>query len=536
VAVATPSPVAARPPGRAVLRLAGVLSQLSCGVCLLIGTIGLVLVQHNQAGSLGAVGAWLATAMAGLVFGGLIYRGGVISILVAAAIDVGFGVILIAIEYATLRQLLRILPASDVTMISDGLDAAGIGMLGAGALCLVALPQGVRFARWFRAAAATRTAMSTARGFPPPAVSVYGSAYVIPAEDHPASRRRLYMVLGGIAIGVGAGVGVLVSSTGPASPAVDRRTPPVPPAPPAAAAALGSSAIQASPPPEADPGSPAEAVGSVQQLIAARRDAIARGDIQALADLVAPAAFGFGIDADEVAEGQAQLAAQLARDLGEPPAGGFTVESKALSIGGDRGHAWIAEDLELSAAGHEPRQLAISELAAVIDGRWRVVALHWATPVADATAERLAILHTLPRPQALVDRHDRPEDLDRAARAAFASRAAFAEAHSQRADAFNYGSGGERAQGGVAIKRIFRKLRAQIRIRDGVRVFAGSLWDPAQQAEPWIGFAALNVDFTAKTRAATDFTQTFRVLAILIKEDTAWKIVQTQWSNGGPIR
>jgi hypothetical protein len=31
-------------------------------------------------------------------------------------------------------------------------------------------------------------------------------------------------------------------------------------------------------------------------------------------------------------------------------------------------------------------------------------------------------------------------------------------------------------------------------------------------------------------------TQTFRVLAVLIKEDRGWKIVQTQWSNGGPIR
>ena len=54
------------------MRLAGVLTQLSCGACLLIGTIGLVLVQQNKTGSIGPVAAWLATAMAGLVFGGLI--------------------------------------------------------------------------------------------------------------------------------------------------------------------------------------------------------------------------------------------------------------------------------------------------------------------------------------------------------------------------------------------------------------------------------------------------------------------------------
>ena len=143
------------------------LTQLTCGVCLLIGTIGLVLVQQNKTGSLAAVAAWLVTAMAGLVFGGLIYRGGVIAMLIAAAIDASFGVILIALEYDTLRQLLKILPASDVGTIGDALDVAGFTMAGAGGLCLIAVPQGLRFARWFRDAAATRTAMSTARGFPP---------------------------------------------------------------------------------------------------------------------------------------------------------------------------------------------------------------------------------------------------------------------------------------------------------------------------------------------------------------------------------
>jgi hypothetical protein len=182
------------------------------------------------------------------------------------------------------------------------------------------------------------------------------------------------------------------------------------------------------------------------------------------------------------------------------------------------------------------RTLAISELAAMINGTWQVVALHWATPVADATAQRRAILKTLPMPHPITDRHDGTVELDRAVRAAFASRAAFAEARSERPDAFNYGSGGERAHGGTGIKRIFTRLKAQIRLRDGARVADGSAWDPAQRTAPWIGWAAVNVDFTARTRAATDVTQTFRVLAIMLKEGSAWKIVQTQWSNGGPIR
>src|SRR6185436_19087171 len=115
------------------------------------------------------------------------------------------------------------------------------------ALCLIALPQGMRYAEWFRGAAAVRTAMSTARGFPPPPVPARTSAYIIPAEERPESRRRLYMILGGLAIGVGAGVGALVSSTrpsstaseapAPASTASTAAPPAAPPAPPVKSAA-----------------------------------------------------------------------------------------------------------------------------------------------------------------------------------------------------------------------------------------------------------------------------------------------------------
>lgn len=104
------------------------LTQLTGGACLLIGTIGLVLVQQNKAGSLGSVAAWLVAAMAGLVFGGLLYRGGLISMLAAAAIDAGFGITVLTLDYETLRTLLKLLPASDVQMIGDGLAAAGYAM------------------------------------------------------------------------------------------------------------------------------------------------------------------------------------------------------------------------------------------------------------------------------------------------------------------------------------------------------------------------------------------------------------------------
>ncbi|HEX8106221.1 MAG TPA: hypothetical protein VF516_00775, partial [Kofleriaceae bacterium] len=232
-------PPTPRPPGRALLRLAGVLTQLTCGACLLIGTIGLVLVEQNRTGSLAPVVAWLVTAMAGLVFGGLIYRGGLVSMLVAASIDAGFGIVLVTFEHDSLRRLLKILRPSDVAAIHDALGIAGFVMIGAGVICLVALPQGIRYARWFRDAAASRSAMSTSearrwgvgappalpegrgarspggstsRGFPPPPVPVRSSAFIIPAEDQPGARRRLYLVLGGGAIGVGVAIGALVSS------------------------------------------------------------------------------------------------------------------------------------------------------------------------------------------------------------------------------------------------------------------------------------------------------------------------------------
>ena len=572
-------PPTPRPPGRALLRLAGALTQVSCGACLLIGTIAIVLVQQTKVGSIAPVAFWLLAAMAGLVFGGLIYRGGLVSMLVATVIDVGFGLILLAIEYDTLRGLLRILPASDVATIGDGLDVAGFVMLGAGALCVLAVPQGIRYAQWFRGAAAVRTAMSTARGFPPPPVPARTSAYIIPAEERPETRRRLYMILGGLAIGVGAGVGAMVSSTRPASstattelppptaatstaprsqppakpaaetapradesvaPAIAPPAPPAPPVPPPANAdptvAQGGGGAVAADPPGAGDARVIKPRESVDHMLAAQRAAIANADTNALSALLSTRAFAFGVDADEVAEGRDAIAAQLTRDLGELPAGGFTVDSRALTIGQERGHAWIAEELELTTPGRERRRLAITELAAAIDGQWLIVAMHWATPVDDTTAERLAILKTMPTPHPIADRRDGADELETAVRAAFASRATFAEAFSERPDAFNFGSGGERVRGGFAIKRIFSKLRAQIRMHDGARVVAGSFWDPSQKTAPWIGWAAINVDFTSKTRAATDITQTFRVLAVLLKDGADWKIVQTQWSNGGPIR
>ena len=568
-----------------MLRLAGVLTQLICASCLLLGTIAFVLVQQNKSGGVEYVIPWAVAALIGLVFGGLMGRGGMISLIGSTVLDAAFGIVLLALDHAVLKGLVRVLPASDVDMIASILVGAGGAMIAVALLCLISIPQALKYARWLREQAEAElreqerasqppqrpsqmtytlsqqgmqvrpspnapietlipSSASTARGWTPNTakISVWNMPAASPEEKR--SRRRLYFALAGFAIGFGAGIGVLVSSAqkkaGKQGTVVvmtpDAGTPASekPSQPDAAPAATktnegpigdGGAKEDIKPPP------------SVQMLVQAQRVAIANGDPKALVATLSPAAVGFGVDADEIAEGRDALAAHVERDLGEIPKNGFTVDAKFSAIGEEANHAWIAMELEVSAPGEPTRRFAITELAAAIDGMWIVVAWLWGVPVADSQAEKLAILGTLPAPKPVPNMATAPKEIETAVRAAFASREAFAAARSERTDGFNFGSApGERIVGGTAVKRVFGKLRAQIRVHDGMRIVSGDAWDPAQKGAPVIAYAAMNVDFTTKTRAATDLTQTFRVLAVLLKEGSDWKIVQTQWSHGGPIR
>ena len=566
-----------RPPGRAVLRLAGVLTQLICASCLLLGTIAFVLVQQNNSGGVGYVIAWAGAALVGLVFGGLMSRGGMISLIGGTLLDAAFGVVLLALDHQVLRGLVRVLPASDVEMIASILVGAGGAMIAVALLCLASIPQALRYARWLgdqagieeqppqqppqRPSQMTYTlsqhsglavrpspnapietlipsSASTAKGWTPHTAKI--SVWRMPAAspEETRSRRRLYFALAGFAIGFGAGIGVLVSSAQkkPSKGDVVVMTPDAG----APAVAQAPDAAPAIAKPNEGPvgeGGAKEDIPSVQMLIQAQRVAVANGDLKALVATLSPAAVGFGVNADEFAEGRDALAAHALRELGDAPGTGYTVEAKFQAFGEEQNHAWIALELEVEAPGLATRRFAITELAAVIDGKWSVVAWHWAIPVPDATAERLAILGTLPAPKPVPNMATAPKEIESAARAAFASRAAFAAARSERAEGFNFGSApGERIVGGAAIKKLFGRIKAEIKLHDGMRVVSADQWDPAQKAAPTIAFAAANVDFTTKTRAATDLMQTFRVLAVLVKEGSEWKIVQTQWSHGGPIR
>lgn len=537
-------------PGRFVLRLAGLLTQLACAGCLLIGTIAFVLIQQNNSGGSPYVIAWGASAMVALIFGGLMIRGGLFSLLIAAVLDIAFGSVLLVVDKAALTTMLRILSADDVDLVADVIFIASISMISIGVLCFLAIPQAVRYGRWLHAGESgqlsssdVKTAASTNRGFPPPPIPASRSslwmAPTAPIAER-RSRRRLYFVLGGFAIGFGAGIGVLLSSSTTsrtARPEPVATTPdkpenkPVEPAKQTSSATTegstkqnsgsGSAVVEPPPPPLPPP------VVTVQSMLQDQRSAIARGDVDAVVAMLAPEAIGFGIDADEVLLDKAAIRDQIRRDLGELKDG--TVEIKFTHIGQEGTHAWIAQELELSAPGKSTRKLAITQLVAQTRTGWSILAWHWAVPVRDQVAERVAILRTKPRAKSIPNKLVGPKDLDQAVHDAFGSRVGFAAARSEREDGFNFGSGPqERIVGGAKVKSIFGKLRAEIKLHDSAAYVVG--------VSPTVAVALVNADFTHKTRAATDMTQTFRVLVVLLKEGSTWKLVLTQWSHGGPIR
>lgn len=561
-------------PGRTLVRVAGTLTQLGCGACVLIGTIGMVLVRQSGTGSLALAIGWIALSMAGLVAGGLSHRGGGLRLALASAISAAAGILLLGYERDGLGRLLATRPADDVEMIRSALDGLGCGLLVAAVSCFVALPQGVRYARWFRAAAEQHSAGATARRIPREPMPILGASYIIPDEERPVTRRWLYGVLCVLAVAVGVGAGVLVSARGRgsrgaaaarASASPGSAASEAPHAPPdrgavaavdgsvddgaggsgaddvaaktagdaTAGAGSGDGTAIAAPPPPSPSDDAVSSARTVQQLVLALHRATGTVDRAALTELIAPRAFSFGVE--NIADGRDAVVAQIARDLGAPPRGGFSIESRALSIGELRGHAWIAEQIDVAAPERARRHFAISALAAAINGGWRIVALHWAVPLPDTTAQQLASLGVLPVPAPIPDQTDGADEVARAVRAAFASRSGLAAAYSDRADVFNFGSGGERVRGGAAIRRIFSRLEAEIRIRGGVRAAAGGAWDPKQAQAPWIGWAALDVDYVSHT-AGAETTQTFRVLAIAVKDSAGWKLAQTHWSNAGVPR
>ncbi len=573
-----------QPPGRFVLRLAGLLAQLGCAGCLLVGTIAFVLMQQGRTGGSDLAIGWAGVAMLGIVCGGLMKRGAMFSVLFAALIAGGFGAALLLAHYPMLRGLLKILPESDVRMIAHVLTVGGVALVTTAVLVLAAIPQAVRYARWLHTPDAARSGATmqltavgpseTARGWKPasPTLEVnilpapipmpgYApratSVWHIPAAPRAEvrSRRRLYFALAGLAIGVGAGVGVLVSGDHRVAVASVAAPVAVPAGPSGSAMAAANErvtdaiAIPASEvvAPTANTLLPADAadtavdgtdaaaaIGASISTVPApaltaaafldsQIAALSSGDLATVTGALAPDGFGFGIDGDEVATGKDALAAQLVHDLGEHA----TISTIYRGAGADGDHAWLALELAVT-AGDRTRKVAVTEAAHFAAGAWVIDAWHWAELIPDDTAVRMAILGTLPRVATVPDHAAAPPQLAAAVTTAFGNKLALLALRSAHPQAINIGSGpAQRVVGGERIRARPNGGKWRIKPRDGIRIVATG---------PAFAYAALALDFTTTTRAATDVTQPLRMLAILHLEPDGWRVVSAQWSNGGPIR
>jgi hypothetical protein len=416
-------------------------------------------------------------------------------------------------------------------------------MFAAAALCVIAVPSALKLRRWARAELATEAAASAATSSPAEAEALdsaptrqrprldlpsagstlkgIGPVSLRPTQvirtDAPARQKPLVIAsvaLTVIAIGV-----ILVTALG------DDGRPSGATSTSTGSGAAGSSAIGFNAGGVADLSNldtPADAASAdapdqpppLDDFVARFHAALAAGSTADLAALFDPQAFAFGVGAHDLAEGRDAVVAQLQANLGQSPP--FAIKSRFSHVANEGSAGWLAEQLVV---GDVP--IVISAALSAHDGAWTIAALHWAQPMPNPTAYRLARDGELAIPDAIPDAHD-ASPLAAAVRTAFSSRASFVDALSTRDDAFNFGSAGERLFGGAAIRKVFGRLPATLRLHDAVKV--GTLGAHS-------GWAVANVEYTDADRDGTEITQTFRVLTVWLAEEGAWHIVQTQWSN-----
>jgi hypothetical protein len=515
----------AKPPSRALLIAAGVLTQLIGTACLVLALASLPVV-HDLHHGMQSVIASVISALAAIVCGTLAWRGRLVPLALAAGIDVGFGIVLPR-GGSAIGVLLRILPADDASTAEGIITAAAVIMFASAALCLVAIPAAVKLRRWAFEQISS-TSLPAARTTLPGIGEVRLSPTQIVYTPKAPVRSRV-LVIGGVAVTVVAlGVIVISAVTGPRQegpragegPRASGLGPPEKAGSgssvPKIATGSGSSNVSGSPRPEVR-GPEAPPPPSFDDTVTAFHDALAHGKADAFATVLDVKAFAFGVEGHELAEGRDAIVAVLRHDVGDVPARGLDVAARFQQTGHEGDAAWLAEELRVGT-----RTFVVTAIAGLHDNKWSIAALSFTQAMPNETAYKLARDGELVVPDAIPDRHDE-SPLAAAMRTAFASKPSFVDARSTRADAFNFGSApGERISGGDSVKKTFARLRATIRLHDAALV--GTVGERA-------GWGAANVDFTDADRDGTQVTQTFRVLAIWLKEDAGWRIVQTQWSN-----
>ena len=515
----------ARPPSRALLIVAGALTQVIGTVCLVLALASLPVIHDMHRGMQSLIASIIA-ALAAIVCGTLAYRGRLVPLALAAGVDVGFGIVLPR-GGSAIGVLLRILPADDAGTAETLVTAAAVVMFATAALCLVALPTAVKLRRWATEAMLSSPSLP-AGGMPPQRTTLRGfaAAQLLPTQiisTPETQRRRRPFVIAGIAATVVA-LGVIIIAATTASPR--RQASGVRRQEESGSGSAARSASASDLTPDArrlTPDAPVDVPQdqSIEDFITAFHEAVAHGKPDELAPLFDAKAFAFGVEGHELAEARDAVVETVRHDCGDAPPNGFELTAKFHQIGRDGDVAWIAEELKVGS-----KTFVVTAVAGLHDHAWTIAALQWAQSMPNDTAYKLARDGELVAPDAIPDRHD-DSPLAQAMRTAFASKPSFVEARSARPDAFNFGSApGERIVGGDAIRKTFSRIKATVHLHDAVAVGAVGTTG---------GWGAANVDFTDADRDGTQVTQTFRVLAAWVKEDAGWRIVQTQWSNPGTL-
>ena len=507
-------------PSRALLIAAGLLTQLLGVMCLILSLASLPVAHDLKTGMSGVIASVFAS-LAAIVCGTLVWRGRLIPLALAAGLDVGFGIGLPR-GGSAIGSMLRILPASDVGTAETLIMVAAILMFIAATLCVISVPSALKLRAWARQEIASpsqdwqpaqdsgvRRSGQTLRGL--------GPAKLVPTQvlniGERSNKRRAAIIIGVAVTCIALGV-ILISAGLSGSKEKETVIAKIEEEKGSAKGAdvvaepidAGELVVEAI---DATPEGP-----SFDDFVDRFHAAIGKADSAELALLFDVKAFAFGVEAHDLAEGRDAVVAQLRDDLGKPP---FNVTTKYSNVAHDGDIAWLAEELRVGG-----KTFVVTAVAGIHDNAWVIGALHWAEAMPNAEAYRLAREGELAIPDAIPDDHDETP-LAAAMRTAFASKPSFVEARSNRADAFNFGSAsGERLKGGDAIKKIFGRIKAVIKLHDAVKV--GQLGERG-------GWGAANVDFTDADKDGTEVTQTFRVLAAWVKEDAGWRIVQTQWSN-----
>ncbi len=551
-------------PSRALLIAAGLLTQLIGATCFVLGLASIPVV-HDLKGGMSGVAASVIASLAAIVCGTLVWRGRLIPLALAAGLDVGFGIGLPR-GGSAVGAMLRMLPASDASTAETLVMIAAITMFVAAILCVISVPSALKLRQWAREEI---DAASSAVGMPAP--STHGhqmpmgpvdevaptrerprfSQMPLPAqpeEPRPGGTLRGFSaqklmptqvlnigvpkrgakpaIIVGVAVTMIA-IGIIVISAAVGSSAEDvfaksgsgdevtsvisgsANTPTINPPPKNARdAGVTVAIIDDDDAAEAPP-----AIPPADDFAERFHAALGKASAAELAPLFDAEAFAFGVEANDLSEGRDAVVAQLRADLGGPGEVGV----KFAHTGSDGDSAWLAEELRIGG-----KTFVVTAALAVRDGVWVIAALHWGEAMPNATAYKLAREGNLGIPDVIPNTNDGSE-LAKVMQTAFASKPSFVDARSTRPDAFNFGSAsGERLKGGESIKKIFGRIIAVIRLHDAVKV--GVLGAKG-------GWGVANVDFTDADRDGTEVTQTFRVLAVWVKEAAGWRIVQTHFSN-----